>query len=71
MWVQTGSCPQCGAPIYAPGVWHGVIPPPPHYTCNCASRGKGVRYVTTTATTYGEGEWQADGSVTQTPFREV
>lgn len=38
MWTQVGSCPGCGAPIYVPTVWHGVTPPPPHYTCECRMR---------------------------------
>ena len=34
--TQTGSCPKCGAPIYSPSVWHGIVPPPPQYTCGCS-----------------------------------
>jgi len=30
-----GSCPKCGAPIYAPSVWQGITPPPSTYTCMC------------------------------------
>jgi hypothetical protein len=30
-----GSCPHCGAPIYAPADWLAVIPPPSQYTCTC------------------------------------
>lgn len=37
-WTQTGSCPKCGAPIYAPTFSWSIIPPPPHYTCNCVPR---------------------------------
>jgi hypothetical protein len=33
--VQTGSCPTCGAPIYAESPFWSVMPPPPIYTCNC------------------------------------
>ena len=34
--MQTvGSCPQCGAPIYSPNIWHGVTPPPITYSCIC------------------------------------
>mgnify|MGYP001615637580 CR=1 FL=1 len=33
--VQVGSCPKCGAPIYAPLIWHGTTPPPSEYTCMC------------------------------------
>ncbi len=35
MYTQTSSCPQCGAPIYVPQMWHSVMPPPPYYSCNC------------------------------------
>ncbi len=35
MYTIVGSCPKCGAPIYTYTVWHGTIPPPPIYTCNC------------------------------------
>ena len=31
----TGYCPRCGAPIYVPSVWHGIIPPPSQYSCGC------------------------------------
>lgn len=33
--TQVGSCPRCGAPIYAPMMWHAVVPPPNQYTCGC------------------------------------
>jgi hypothetical protein len=49
--TQTGSCPHCGAPIYAPLAWWGVTPPPPQYTCNCTAHLRGT--VTTTGTTAG------------------
>jgi len=35
MYSTIGSCPKCGAPIYTYGVWNGVQPPPPLYSCNC------------------------------------
>mgnify|MGYP007031208556 FL=1 len=28
-------CPKCGAPIYVPTVWHGILPPPNMYSCGC------------------------------------
>src|SRR5574337_1129285 len=34
-YAQVGSCPRCGAPIYAPHIWHAIVPPPNHYTCGC------------------------------------
>lgn len=33
--IQVGSCEKCGAPIYSPSDWNGVIPPPASFTCNC------------------------------------
>lgn len=38
MWTQIGACPQCGAPIYVPTMWHGIYPPPPMYSCDCAGK---------------------------------
>ena len=35
--IQTGSCPKCGAPIYAETPWWAITPPPPIYTCNCTA----------------------------------
>lgn len=37
MYEIVGHCPKCGAPIYAPSMWHGIIPPPSQYSCNCHS----------------------------------
>lgn len=34
-WTQVGACPKCGAPIYVPGFYHSVLPPPPQHTCGC------------------------------------
>ena len=45
--IQVGSCPHCGAPIYAPSPWNGVTPPPPQYTCACVAH----PIVTTASTT--------------------
>ncbi len=36
MYTQVGQCPKCGAPVYAPSVWGGVLPPPSHRTCGCS-----------------------------------
>lgn len=44
-WIQVGTCPQCGAPIYEESPWHGVLPPPPRYTCNCAHTESGYKIV--------------------------
>ena len=37
MFAQTGNCLKCGAPIYAPTVWHSITPPPAQYSCSCNS----------------------------------
>ena len=34
-WNVVSNCPSCGAPIYVPGVWSGITPPPPTFTCVC------------------------------------
>lgn len=44
--VQTGSCPICGAPIYAESPWWSILPPPPIYTCSCTAHKR--RTITTT-----------------------
>jgi len=41
------NCPKCGAPIYVPTIWHGIIPPPNEYTCGCVKQPK---IITTTGT---------------------
>lgn len=47
MWTTVGSCPKCGAPIYAPSVWHGITPPPNTYSCACNPHAAGTTYTTT------------------------
>jgi len=32
---KVSDCPRCGAPIYVPAPWPSIIPPPPHYSCEC------------------------------------
>lgn len=34
-WNVVSNCPSCGAPIYVPGIWSGLTPPPPSFTCTC------------------------------------
>jgi hypothetical protein len=34
-YTTVGNCPKCGAPIYVPTVWHGILPPPNMYSCGC------------------------------------
>ena len=46
--TQVGACPRCGAPIYAPVVWHGITPPPSEHTCGCFP--PTWRVITTTGT---------------------
>lgn len=38
MFSISGHCPHCGAPIYTPMIWQGIIPPPPTYSCNCVPK---------------------------------
>ena len=61
-YVQVGSCPKCGAPIYSPMAWWGMGPPPVHYTCSCmfqiqgivaGSTAPGWAIITTTGTATG------------------
>ena len=47
-YMQAGTCPRCGCPIYQPTVWHGILPPPA--TRGCACFPPSVRTVTTTNT---------------------
>lgn len=49
MWTIVSHCPKCGAPIYVPMIWHGVIPPPPEYSCTCFTL-RGQQTVLTTKT---------------------
>jgi hypothetical protein len=42
-----GHCPKCGAPIYAPTVYHSILPPPSTPSCGCVPQ---ARTVTTTNT---------------------
>jgi hypothetical protein len=39
---QVGSCPKCGAPIWIPLMWHGIIPPTPQFSCNCFPQQHGI-----------------------------
>ena len=47
--IVTGHCKQCGAPIYTPSVWMGIIPPPNQYSCGCFPR-----QITDTTNSYHE-----------------
>jgi len=48
--ITVGFCPHCGAPIYAPSVWHGITPPPSTYSCMCSNGNTSVGIVTTSST---------------------
>lgn len=37
MFTAIGACPRCGAPRWAPGIWHAVTPPPSYPSCGCYS----------------------------------
>jgi len=47
-YTTVGHCPICGAPIYCQPIWHGILPPPNMYSCNCVPHN-----VTKTTTTTG------------------
>ncbi|MCK9596563.1 hypothetical protein M0R19_05225 [Candidatus Pacearchaeota archaeon] len=49
-----GSCPHCGAPIYSPGVWHGVCPPPSIKTCMCIPSVQQYEIKTSTGENFNE-----------------
>jgi hypothetical protein len=49
-YTTVGNCPKCGAPIYAPTIWHGILPPPNQYTCSCYPQSKTI----TTTNTGGD-----------------
>ena len=36
MFTQVGTCPNCGAPVWAESPWWGITPPPVSYSCACA-----------------------------------
>lgn len=52
MFAQVGSCVRCGAPIYAPAVWHGVTPPPSTHSCTCFAAQQTVTTTSTRLTPY-------------------
>ena len=49
-WVQSGSCPKCGAPIYIETPWWGITPAPTRYSCMCHRETQQYEVVTTTDT---------------------
>ncbi len=38
---RVGTCPRCGAPIYAPSISGHTAPQPVTYTCSCRKRAAG------------------------------
>lgn len=60
MWTQTGACPRCGAHIFVPTVWHGVIPPAAHHSCSCNWARSRTWTTSTTRTTTGAAIEEAD-----------
>ena len=50
MHTQIGTCPKCGAPIWANSVDMSVLPPAPIFTCRCTEDSRRVE--TRTNTTY-------------------
>lgn len=35
IFTAVGACPKCGAPVYAPSAWWGIMPPPSTPSCGC------------------------------------
>lgn len=64
--TQTGSCPTCGAPIYTPRVWFGILPPLPEYTCLCNN----IVGLVETFTTDGSGNVTMIGNIVLEPYKE-
>lgn len=62
--TMISSCPWCGAPIYAPSVWHGITPPPATYSCSCVPQPKVVTTTTLKINDYpvSTGQYPADMS---------
>lgn len=63
--VKISVCPQCGAPIYVPGVWHGIVPPTPTYSCFCRSDS-----TSSTVDTGGKIKWHYENTPTIVPAQE-
>lgn len=42
MYVQTGQCPKCGAPIYCESPYWSILPPPPIYSCSCFAQDRQI-----------------------------
>lgn len=53
-WSVVGHCPKCGAPIYVPGVWMGVNPPPNTYSCDCFTKTYKLEYGPSSTTADGQ-----------------
>lgn len=51
-YVSVGSCPKCGAPIYAESPYWSTLPPTSVHTCNCASPMNYTITYTTNTTSY-------------------
>lgn len=72
--AQVGSCPRCGAPVYAESPWHGITPPPSRPSCGCAG---GLGYPSEITTTPNTGVfWRmpqsaASGEPVSAPFVQV
>ena len=53
MYTTIDSCNICGAPVYVPTIWMGIIPPPRTYSCFCRTS----RHPTYQPSTIGPLQW--------------
>jgi len=56
MQQQVGSCPICGAPIYAESPWWSILPPPSIHTCNCTAHTMQTYTTSNTVKLFPKGE---------------
>lgn len=61
---EVGNCTKCGAPVYQPMIWHGILPPPVSYSCNCHGG------INKTFTNNNTGDWPFENPMT-TPAEEL
>lgn len=55
-YVVVDNCLNCGAPVYSPTLWQGIIPPPLTRTCGCHGWAKSVLSEKSTQPTQTERE---------------
>jgi len=50
-YATVGSCPRCGAPIYAESPWFSILPPPSRPSCSCFPQSETITTNTTSTET--------------------